>query len=109
MKKMGSRARVAEGRPLGINCGDTSSIREAVKDLDHKVGRCPHSNSKEGLCWHSSISFLQAGCEVGVAQRAYFVVIEDEVFQQVCGHNHAYPTVRPLFSRKGRCELELQI
>jgi hypothetical protein len=44
MKKMDSRARVAEGRALRINCGDTFIIREGVKDLDHEEG--PHSIQK---------------------------------------------------------------
>lgn len=44
MKEMDSRARVAEGRALRINCDDAFIIREGVKDLDHKES--PHSSQK---------------------------------------------------------------
>ena len=44
MKKIDSRARVAEGCTLRINCCDTFSIRGGVKGLDHEES--PHSSQK---------------------------------------------------------------
>ena len=44
MKKIDSRARVAEGRALEINCCDTLSIRGGVKGFDREES--PHSSQK---------------------------------------------------------------
>ena len=41
---MDSRARVAEGRALEINCVDTFIMREGVKDLEH--GESTHSSQE---------------------------------------------------------------